>query len=1480
MEAEECMETDPGSREDDSSDCAVEPTISELAEVEDKTSMGPQAVSPDGVRSSGITYSDLEEGEESMEEGEVDDSSEIAVSLSHLADPSVHQGARSPSQDECSRHSYDTSHSTGIESHPMGSEKNEVQTITPDTSPPHFQENESVSFSNKAHEDAHCTDRPQKDMDEGPSPSGDPEDLAQSFSDGPCPASPEGECPASPDEECPASPDGECPASPDGECPASPEGQCPASPEGQCPASSEVIDPASSEGECPASDGECPASEGECPASPEGEDPTTPEGEGLSSQYENIASLEEESAPSPDDEGPASPEDEELASLEGDCPASPDDVDPASLDDEGPGSPQIEGSVSSKDGNEHVASPQVEGVSSDEEGETSTTDDDGVPTSSLNSRNIDSRLSGSKADDIVTSAAGPEGTDAIRSGLSLTHHQASVIQESANSPAVQDISDLSCGDSCSVKQNSEHPSSLIDKDDCVAASPDSRGDVSGNLLELPLDSRNSKSSSISQWPSHIASSPISDTEEIWDNPSILENKSNNDDSGSCVKCEKQSGESEFQRKYESTVLEPSLGVSDTLSTTHSVSISHKKRKTRKEIGLRHDTEGPQAAKTNLDISENISSSTDTVHNRDHHLHTRLDRCSISRDRKEHRHDRSSSTKKTVDSSPQDEAVAVSTTHDGGGDEGRMKRAKENTSFSEEHVELDYEEDVADDMHAHHNDISKDDEDDADGKKEGSDDEKQEGEITDDDNDDGEIDEEEDCEEGEIREPGFRRQSAKPICRFFLRGSCTWGLNCRFLHPGINDKGNYRLIEMPGFHRVGPMGPFGPIWASEMPEEPEPPPPPELPPTESAWERGLRHAKELRKKAQEKKEQETDFEEKRLNLSLDEERELNKENERSKYTKDPYYDQQAFEDDEYYSKPQVTTWQPGQYENFEVRWTRGPEYPPFREEERPGFKERPFSLHMDRVERPVYPPRQRHERRHDKWHHDKAEMPHPTKHVAKGRQADEWHDPWQRTKSPVSRYRGSRSDSRSRRRSRRSYSVSSRGSSSSYSTSRSRSSSVSSRSSRSSYSRSSSYSSRSPTPSGTARLGKHGSSDQKKQPAQQPKVNSFSSKAGEKRIPPAGKPNAVKAARPPDKRQPPPTKAVEQPRSAVSLTIKHKQRYPDKPLPSALTHSPVKQARAAPTDVNNRARRPEKVPPPLANKLRPRSVSTSASSVSRSRSRSSSSSFSRSRSRSMSSVSSRSSSSGSTTSSGSADSDHLYRDLQKGQNGEPAVKKVPDEKKPPKAPLKEVRRPRAPEHQSEHRPRKTEHRPSGRQSSDSRLYNSSAGYRHQSGRAPATPVKPKDPMKLVGQKQSIKLLLVSKGSEKGPPSVPGLPGLKRRASDQAGPPAKRPPSVAVSAVNKPVAGDKPTKPTSVVRSEKAKSPPVRPKVPVAQMKAPLKPSSQAKVPTPTKPAVPGPVPPPVPEKPKIKKSTLSRREELLKQLKAVEDAIARKKSKMT
>lgn len=52
--------------------------------------------------------------------------------------------------------------------------------------------------------------------------------------------------------------------------------------------------------------------------------------------------------------------------------------------------------------------------------------------------------------------------------------------------------------------------------------------------------------------------------------------------------------------------------------------------------------------------------------------------------------------------------------------------------------------------------------------------------------------------------------------------------------------------------------------------------PEPPPMESAWERGLRTAKEMLRKSIKRKEQDIDFEEKKMNLSLTQE-ELDKEN---------------------------------------------------------------------------------------------------------------------------------------------------------------------------------------------------------------------------------------------------------------------------------------------------------------------------------------------------------------------------------------------------------------------------------------------------------------------------------------------------------------------------------------------------------------------------------------------------------------------------
>lgn len=50
---------------------------------------------------------------------------------------------------------------------------------------------------------------------------------------------------------------------------------------------------------------------------------------------------------------------------------------------------------------------------------------------------------------------------------------------------------------------------------------------------------------------------------------------------------------------------------------------------------------------------------------------------------------------------------------------------------------------------------------------------------------------EDLEEGEVTDEDDARPEEtepRPVCRFFSRGQCTWGASCRFLHPGVTDKG--------------------------------------------------------------------------------------------------------------------------------------------------------------------------------------------------------------------------------------------------------------------------------------------------------------------------------------------------------------------------------------------------------------------------------------------------------------------------------------------------------------------------------------------------------------------------------------------------------------------------------------------------------------------------------------------------------------------
>ena len=67
-------------------------------------------------------------------------------------------------------------------------------------------------------------------------------------------------------------------------------------------------------------------------------------------------------------------------------------------------------------------------------------------------------------------------------------------------------------------------------------------------------------------------------------------------------------------------------------------------------------------------------------------------------------------------------------------------------------------------------------------------------------DDKEIESGEELEDGEISDEDEtlknERLEPKPVCRFFSKGQCTWGQSCRFLHPGVLDKGNYSMFAAP------------------------------------------------------------------------------------------------------------------------------------------------------------------------------------------------------------------------------------------------------------------------------------------------------------------------------------------------------------------------------------------------------------------------------------------------------------------------------------------------------------------------------------------------------------------------------------------------------------------------------------------------------------------------------------------------------------
>lgn len=328
-------------------------------------------------------------------------------------------------------------------------------------------------------------------------------------------------------------------------------------------------------------------------------------------------------------------------------------------------------------------------------------------------------------------------------------------------------------------------------------------------------------------------------------------------------------------------------------------------------------------------------------------------------------------------------------------------------------------------------------------------EKEEGEceVKDDRSDEGEL-EGDDLEEGELTDEDENRPEEtepRPICRFYSRGQCTWGSSCRFVHPGVTDKGNYTMFDVVrplvpanGLSSYPPMDyralydkPSTMVYQSPLKEEPVV--------FESAWERGLRQAKEMMRKSNQRKETDMDFEEKKMNLSLGQE-ELDKENDYYIRSASPVYkeeerwnmelDPYCYRDDvtpfehyddlselSYYPRNRSTGrdyWRRVHYEPDSSRTIRvDSEYVSSRRERSSSSKYHPHHQH-----------RQTSQEVYDKYEKKSSrQKSHPSRIVASepvekhrredrygevpvsNRRGDEWADPWMRSKSPVGRKSG-------------------------------------------------------------------------------------------------------------------------------------------------------------------------------------------------------------------------------------------------------------------------------------------------------------------------------------------------------------------------------------------------------------------------------------------------------------------------------------------
>eukprot|EP00095_Tigriopus_kingsejongensis_P000764 snap_masked-scaffold67_size430214-processed-gene-0.2 protein:Tk00764 transcript:snap_masked-scaffold67_size430214-processed-gene-0.2-mRNA-1 annotation:"arsenical pump-driving atpase" len=309
----------------------------------------------------------------------------------------------------------------------------------------------------------------------------------------------------------------------------------------------------------------------------------------------------------------------------------------------------------------------------------------------------------------------------------------------------------------------------------------------------------------------------------------------------------------------------------------------------------------------------------------------------------------------------------------------------------------------------------------------------------------ELESGEELEEGELsdenEEDRKERLKPQPVCRFYNKGQCTWGSSCRFMHPGVLDKGNYSMFAAPKPILPGAEGVESAAEAAD-PHSPVKPPVPLAPARETAWERGLRQAKEMKRRSQQRKETDVEYEEKRTAMSLTQ-AELDKENDYYAKQASPLHDEDNFSDyeDDPFEPPVAGP---------PIRRVAPPPPDDFYREER-------FTPTTGSVRR-VPPPRDRF-----------TPPPHangaawrvapPRSPGGEARRGDQWEDPWMRGGRGAERGRrrrsyssdgssrsssrsssgSSRSRKRGRRRRHRSSSYSSRSSKSSRSGSRSRSS---------------------------------------------------------------------------------------------------------------------------------------------------------------------------------------------------------------------------------------------------------------------------------------------------------------------------------------------------------------------------------------------------------------------------------------------------------